>query len=282
MGSIAGGRECGLTLGKASLDAQANQSQAQTWKSLIASLPEAHILQTWQWSQVKAAYGWQPFFVLWRASDAGRVEVQIAADPLELTAQADRAESRVQAASLILLRHVSIGGFAPRLRIIYAPKGPMLDWDDAPLRRQVLDDLQRLAKGLGAIFIKIDPDVLLGSGVPGDPNAHETILGRAVQADLAARGWVESAEQIQFRNTVLVDLHGNEDALLARMKQKTRYNIRLAARKVCVCEPGARRIFPSYTGCTLKPRCATGLSSVRKIIMNVSGRPSCKPACSSP
>ena len=67
--------------------------------------------------------------------------------------------------------------------------------------KQILDDLKQLSKRLGAIFIKIDPDILIGSGVPGDPGAQEAALGGAVQADLAARGWVESAEQIQFRNT---------------------------------------------------------------------------------
>jgi peptidoglycan pentaglycine glycine transferase (the first glycine) len=215
----------------ASLDTQATFSQAQAWNDLIAGLPEAHILQTWQWSQVKAAYGWQPLYAVWRAADAGRAELQVAADPLELAAPAGRVAGRVQAASVILLRHVSIGRWLPRLRVIYAPKGPLLDWEDASLRRRVLDDLQRLAKRQGAIFIKIDPDVLLGSGVTGDSAALENAAGQALQADLAARGWVESPEQIQFRNTVLIDLHPDEEALLGRMKQKTRYNIRLAARK---------------------------------------------------
>jgi lipid II:glycine glycyltransferase (peptidoglycan interpeptide bridge formation enzyme) len=226
------------------LDAQADHSQAKIWNDIIASLPQAHILQTWQWGQVKAAYGWRPFFALWTATDSGRADFQIAADPVELTAPAGGAAVRVQAASLVLVRNVSLGGFAARLRVIYAPKGPLLDWNDVPLRRQVLDDLKRLAKRLGAIFIKIDPDVSLGNGVPGDPDASDTPLGQAVLADLAARGWVESAEQIQFRNTVLVDLHGDEDALLGNMKQKTRYNIRLAERKGVRVRAGGPQDFP--------------------------------------
>ena len=38
-------------------------------------------------------------------------------------------------------------------------------------------------------------------------------------------------DQIQFKNTVLIDLKPSEEEMLTRMKQKTRYNIRLAQKK---------------------------------------------------
>jgi lipid II:glycine glycyltransferase (peptidoglycan interpeptide bridge formation enzyme) len=38
-------------------------------------------------------------------------------------------------------------------------------------------------------------------------------------------------DQIQFQNTVLIDLSAAEEEMLARMKPKTRYNIRLAEKK---------------------------------------------------
>jgi peptidoglycan pentaglycine glycine transferase (the first glycine) len=232
-----------MSPGKVSLEAQPNLVQAQTWNHLIAGLPQPHILQTWQWSQVKAAYGWQPFFALWTAADNGKVEYQFAPDTLELTFPAG-ASNQVQAAALMLLRNVTVPGFSDRLKLIYIPKGPLLDWDNASLRRQVLDDLRQLAQRLGAIFIKIDPDVSLGSGTPGDSCAQEAALGQAVQADLAARGWRKSSEQIQFRNTVLIDLSEDEDALLKNMKQKTRYNIRLAERKGVRVRVGSPQDFP--------------------------------------
>jgi hypothetical protein len=36
----------------------------------------------------------------------------------------------------------------------------------SPFARRVLDDLQSFAKKQGAIFLKLDPDVVLGRGVP--------------------------------------------------------------------------------------------------------------------
>jgi peptidoglycan pentaglycine glycine transferase (the first glycine) len=178
------------------------------WNSLIATLPNPHILQTWEWGQVKARFGWQALPQTWRDE-----------------------QGRVTAAALVLQRAASFLGGLIHLRILYVPKGPLLDWSDAPLRQRLLKDLSDLARRQGAIFVKIDPDVVLGEGFPGQPGALEFEQGQAIQSELRAAGWRFSEEQIQFRNTVLVDLNLSEDELLGRMKQKTRYNIRLAERK---------------------------------------------------
>jgi lipid II:glycine glycyltransferase (peptidoglycan interpeptide bridge formation enzyme) len=94
-----------------------------------------------------------------------------------------------------------------------------------------LDDLQSFAKKQGAIFLKFDPDVVLGRGVPASVDEVTENSGQAVRSDLKRRGWVESSDQIQFRNTVMVDLSASEEDILMRMKQKTRYNVRLAEKK---------------------------------------------------
>ena len=188
------------------------------WNATIAAFPQAHVLQTREWATIKARYGWHPEPFVWR-DDAGRVV----------------------AAVLLLRRRL------PPLpwSVLYAPKGPLLaSWEDADLRAGVLDDLQIYARRTGAIFLKVDPDVVVGTGVPGEADALETTLGMAVQDDLRRRGWRFSEEQVQFRNTVLLDLSPGEDALLAAMKQKTRYNIRLAARKGVMVRVGTLDDLP--------------------------------------
>ena len=201
------------------------QIQSETWNRVIASFPEPHLLQTREWGQFKAQFGWKPFYLMWpRVGE--KVNVNEDADVLASP------QEPVEAAALVLQRTIPIRGFAAVLRVLYAPKGPLLrDWGNAPLRQRVFSDLRDLGRQQGAIFIKVDPDVRLGVGPPDDDSTQVDCLGEQVVSDLKAHGWLFSAEQIQFRNTVMLDLTLPEEALLARMKQKTRYNIRLAQRK---------------------------------------------------
>ena len=106
------------------------------WNRIIASLPDAHLLQTQQWADVKSQVGWQ-------------AETKVWGDPKD-----------PDAAALILNRTISITPLGPKLQIMYLPKGPLLrDWGDGTLRGSILDDLTGLARQKGTIFLKIDPDV---------------------------------------------------------------------------------------------------------------------------
>ena len=199
------------------------KGNASAWNGLVGGLPDPHLLQTWEWSQVKAKYGWEPLSFVWT----------------------DRSHmSDIIAAAMILKRHIPIRGIGARLNILYIPKGPLMDWSDESLRVRVLDDLQSFAKRQGAIFLKIDPDVVLGTGIPGGDNSTDDNGGQAVMSALKRRGWLFSSDQIQFRNTVMIDLSLSEDEMLARMKQKTRYNIRLAGRKGVTVRTGGSDDLP--------------------------------------
>jgi peptidoglycan pentaglycine glycine transferase (the first glycine) len=196
--------------------------ESNPWNSLISNLPNPHFLQTYEWGKVKAKYGWNPLYAVWNADGKWKVE----SDPNQFSTF----QSPV-AAALILKRQILRNGFAARLSILYSPKGPLLEWTNAALQNRVLNDLQSFAKKQGAIFLKTDPDVVLGMGVPGSESNVLDDKGQTVMSELKRRGWGYSSDQIQFKNTVLIDLNPTEEELLARMKQKTRYNIRLAGKK---------------------------------------------------
>jgi peptidoglycan pentaglycine glycine transferase (the first glycine) len=188
---------------------------ATTWDRIAADLPGAHILQTWEWGQIKQAYGWQPLPYTWQ----------------------DR-QGKTGAAALVLQRKIFMRGISMPLSVLYVPRGPLVDWNNPAWREQVLAELEALARLPGVIFIKIDPEVVIGYGIPGTSECAETPIGHVVESELTGRGWRYSSEQIQFKNTVWVNLSCSESELLGRMKQKTRYNLNLAQRKGVVVRIG--------------------------------------------
>lgn len=121
--------------------------------------------------------------------------------------------NEVVAAFALLTRRVPLLPWT----IAYVPKGPLLDYADEPLFAAVLDRITNAARAANAIYVKIDPDI------PAE-NARAANLYRE-------SGWQASHEQIQFPHTALLDLDCGAEALLAAMKPKTRYNIRLATRR---------------------------------------------------
>ncbi len=208
--------------------------ESKVWNSIISALPNPHFLQTYEWGQVKAKYGWTPLYAIWDANGIWKVETH--------PSQVSTSHSPV-AAALILRRKILRNAFAARLSVLYAPKGPLLDWTNETLRNRVLNDLQSFAKKQGGIFLKMDPDVVLGTGVPSSERDLIDPSGLAVTSELKRRGWKYSSDQIQFKNTVLIDLQPTEEELLAGMKQKTRYNIRLAEKKGVTLRVGTSNDF---------------------------------------
>jgi peptidoglycan pentaglycine glycine transferase (the first glycine) len=190
----------------------------QNWDQIIAALPGGHFLQSWHWGEAKRSTGWQPTTRLW-VDQAGEV----------------------CAAALILVRSIEIRGVSLPLRLMYLPRGPLLrDWEDSQLRSRVLSDLKLIGQKQRVVFIKIDPQVEVGRGIPGAQEAsHHQSTVELIDVFMES-GWLASQEQVQFKNTMLIDLLPDSETLLAAMKQKTRYNIRLASRRGVTVRAGSQ------------------------------------------
>jgi len=182
--------------------------QPEAWNKIVTSLPDGHLLQSWQWGQLKEKYGWQAERLAWQSPSGSAL-----------------------AAAQVLRRELPIPALGSRFPVFYCPKGPVLDWSNAALRQRVLSDLQSIAAQRGAILMKIDPGLAVGIGFPDDPQSMDIASGMQTLQALISQGWKASRQQIQFANTMTLDLNQSEDELLAGMKQKTRYNIRLASRR---------------------------------------------------
>jgi lipid II:glycine glycyltransferase (peptidoglycan interpeptide bridge formation enzyme) len=174
-----------------------------TWNSFVSSSPNGHILQSWEWGELKERTGWK--------------SVRLAL----------MQKGHIRAAAQILLRSLPLG-FGT---LAYVPRGPVLDYDDPVLLSAMLQAFRDLAAQRKVISLKIEPDVI-------EPS---TISTRLRQAGL------EPAPPVQMRSSIWVDLTASEDEMLGRQKQKTRYNIRLAAKKgVAVSAHGSDGIDAWY------------------------------------
>ncbi len=183
--------------------------EPREWDAALLALGRPHILQSWAWGALKAQTGWRATRLLWREANA------------------------VPRAAAALLVRRPLAGLP--VAVAYVPKGPLLDWSNAALVEAVLGRLEAAARRAGAIFIKIDPDV-----------RTDDQTGTRVMAALRRRGWHPSAEQIQYRHTLITDLTPAEDALLAAMKPKWRYNIRLAERRGVTIRQGRAADLPTF------------------------------------
>lgn len=105
----------------------------------------------------------------------------------------------------VLFRRLPLG-----FRLAYIPKGPL----GIPAR-PFWDELKRECMAARAIAILVEP-----------PGWEDERAGWEYPAEYGL-----TDETIQPPRTIVVDLQGDEDTILARMKQKTRYNIRLAQKK---------------------------------------------------
>ncbi len=178
------------------------------WNETVNQFSKAHFLLSEEWAEIKGAVGWQPIPIIWEDE-----------------------KKDLAACALVLEKRIRIGPVNLPYAILYAPKGPLLDWENEKLVTQVFADLEGLAIKRKSIFIKIDPDVQLGRIAAQDEDLKINIKGEKIKQLLQNRKWQFSHDQIQFKNTVLIDLSNDLERIQGEMKPKTRYNIRLAAKK---------------------------------------------------
>jgi lipid II:glycine glycyltransferase (peptidoglycan interpeptide bridge formation enzyme) len=124
------------------------------------------------------------------------------------------------AGAQVLFRQLPLG-----LRFAYIPRGPVVDPNDRVAFAALLDALCAAVKSRGAFALKIEPNWL--------------------DAPISNLQFLPS-NSIQPRTTIHLDLTRGLDAILAQMKPKWRYNIRLAERKGVTVREGSADDLPTF------------------------------------
>ena len=176
----------------------------ERWDSFVSSHPTGHLLQSWGWGELKAGSGWHPLrLALW-----------------------DTEEERIVAVAQVLRRTPL--RIPPLLgNLAYIPKGPVLGWsqDDLAVRQAFFTQLLAALRRAGAIALQVELPLALEGGT-----ASQAEEAGEAQGFLAAMKF-HPVRPVQPARTILLDLARGEDELLAGMKEKWRYNTRLAMRR---------------------------------------------------
>ncbi|MBQ6266186.1 MAG: peptidoglycan bridge formation glycyltransferase FemA/FemB family protein [Clostridia bacterium] len=168
-----------------------DRNHAADFDAFTAAHPNGHFLQTSLWAQVKDDWKW--FGVLCR-NDAGEITGALG----------------------VLLRKIS----GLPYHMMYAPRGPVCDFDDAATFNALIDAAKAEGKKYNAYELKIDKDV---------PAENETYRAMTAQAGFRCKDRTLDFEDFQCRFVFRIALGGRtEDEVFASFHSKHRYNIRVA------------------------------------------------------
>ncbi len=177
------------------------------WDAFVADHPHGSILQTTNWARLKKSF-WMASHRVWLKKDG-----------------------RFVAGAQVLYRSAALGIF----KIGYIPHGPLVDWQDDEQVKVLFNQIDQSVYQHGAGILKLEP--LLWQ--------HE--FGEENWSDLCQRGQlIIPTDTIQPPQTIMIDIRGTEEEILAAMKSKTRYNIRLSARKEVTVREGTTGDIPLF------------------------------------
>ena len=189
------------------LEEQPYTEQDAEWDEFVTNHQHGSLLQTTAWARLKNQFGWR----------SQRVWLRL--------------DGKLIAGAQILIRSAALG----LMRVAYIPHGPLVNWQDEEQLGVLFNQIDHAAYDLGAGLLKLEPLLWRGEFSAED---WESLCQRF--------NCLPNASTIQPPRTLVVDLTPPEEEILARMKQKTRYNIRLAARKEISVRSGSESDIPVF------------------------------------
>lgn len=148
-----------------------------------------NLFQSSRWGELKAKSGWVPFRYLFREPNSGPI-----------------------VASVLLLKK-KIPFF--NLSILYAPRGPLLDFENDKLCLAVFDSLKEIAKDHRAILLKLNPNVplsyhfigqmlkRLAGGITKNPSMHSITLRLSLlHSDEELQGLFDTRARTALRKSI--------------------------------------------------------------------------------
>lgn len=177
------------------------------WDTFVQDHPHGSLLQTTNWARLKSRFGWRSHRV-WLRKDGQLV-----------------------AGVQLLFRSAALG----LLRIAYAPHGPLVDWYDDEQVSVLFNQIDLAIYEQRAGLLKMEPRMWQSEM---KPDQWQSLCQR--------HDCLSGVDTIQPPRTAVIDLSLAEEDILASMKQKTRYNIRLSKKKGVTVRQGTIDDIPLF------------------------------------
>lgn len=166
----------------------------------------------------------QPSFGLLQSWDWGEFKGKMGWKVYRLAA---RKQDRILAAAQVFIKSL-VGGLGS---VVYIPRGPIGDWTDGEIMQALLTEIHQLARAHNAVFLKIEPPLL---------KSHNN------DARLHAFGFWSSPNTNQPRNTLILDIDRDLEAILGQMRKKTRQYIHKAEREGVAVRVAEKQDLPAF------------------------------------
>jgi lipid II:glycine glycyltransferase (peptidoglycan interpeptide bridge formation enzyme) len=177
---------------------------APSWNQFVASTPDAHFQQSWEWGELAPLLG-------------GRVVRLVACRDGEMVGGMQLAINPIRGGARTML---------------YVPRGPAAARPCLDVFGPFLDAARQVGLEEKATGIRLEPNA-----PEGDTEWTEC---------LGSLGMHPTWPPSQPRSSWVLEIDADEDTLLAGMKQKTRYNIRLAGRKGVMVSEGTEADLDAF------------------------------------
>jgi lipid II:glycine glycyltransferase (peptidoglycan interpeptide bridge formation enzyme) len=217
-----------------------NPSHAE-WDAFVVAQPRGHVLQLTDWGALKGAFGWGHERLALREGEQIVAGVQLLFRPLPLR--------------LGTMAYLAMGPYASGAALTPNPfslKERGLEDSQSPSPRTMRSGdqtlggaevgfgeglhlwraIHALARKHRAVFLKWEPGIFAAGEAQPDP---------------AALGFRPAPQTIQPPRTILIDINGDDDAILARMNQGTRRKIRQSLKNGVIYREATREDVPRFT-----------------------------------
>ncbi len=186
-----------------------SSTDVKIYEAFLESHPKGHFMQSPEWAKVKS--NWTSEIITVNDSSGN-----------------------IKGSMNILIRKLP---FLP-YTMMYSPRGPVCDPHDAQTFNELINQAKKLAKKHRSYVLKLDPDI----------EKEDAIFGNIIiDAGFKVKSDSKNFEGIQPRFVFRLEVKGKtEDEMMQIFHQKTRYNIRLAAKKGVTVSLGSREGIPEF------------------------------------